>query len=78
MDSGRARPAVIAHWQAVRGAAVHCSPHLFLPDGTDVPNPGITARWVNGDFGVGFPVIDREDPTVYRDLLNRAAAVTAA
>jgi hypothetical protein len=51
------------------------APHPFLPDGTDVPNPGPTARWVNGDFGVGFPLIDRDDPTVYRDLLTRAAAV---
>ena len=78
MDSGRARPAVIAHWRAARGGAVRCSPHLFLPDGADVPNPGVTARWVNGDFGVGFPLIDRDDPTVYRDLLTLAAAVTAA
>jgi len=78
LDSGRARPAVIAQWRAARSGAVRCSPHLFLPDGTHVPNPGVTARWVNGDFGVGFPVIDRDDPTVYRDLLTRAAAVAAA
>ncbi len=78
LDSGRARPAVIAQWRAARSGAVRCSPHLFLPDGTHVPNPGVTARWVNGDFGVGFPLIDHYDPTVYRDLLTRAATVAAA
>jgi predicted DsbA family dithiol-disulfide isomerase len=77
LDDGRARRTVIDQWQAARRGAVRCSPHLFLPDGTDHPNPGITAHWANGEFGVGFPVIERDDPSVYRDLLLRAAAAAA-
>ena len=48
------------------------SPHLFLPDGSDAPNPGIELHW-EGEHGTGFPVIDRDDPTVYEQLLRRAA-----
>jgi predicted DsbA family dithiol-disulfide isomerase len=77
LDDGRARRAVIDQWQQARHGKVRCSPHLFLPDGGDVANPGISAHWVNGDFGVGFPVIDGDDPGIYRDLVLRAAAVAA-
>jgi hypothetical protein len=44
----------------------------FLPDGTDMHNPGIEMHW-QGEAGTGFPVIDHDDPTVYDDLLKRAA-----
>lgn len=73
LDAGRARRAVIDQWQAARSGAVRCSPHLFLPDGSDAANPGITAHWANGGFGVGFPVIDTDHPGVYTGLLLHAA-----
>ena len=47
------------------------SPHVFCPDGTDVHNPGITMTWTK-DPGRGFPVIEKDDPTVYDELLRRA------
>lgn len=73
LDSGSARSAVMAQFEAAREGRVRCSPHVFLHDGTNSANPGVTVRWVNGDFGVGFPVIDADDPTVYDQLLRRAA-----
>lgn len=73
LDSGSARPAVFAQFDSARDGRVTCSPHVFLADGTDLANPGVAVHWVNGDFGVGYPVIDSDDPTVYEGLLRRAA-----
>lgn len=73
LDDGRARRAVMDQFEAARHGRVNCSPHVFLYDGTDIANPGVRVRWVNGDFGVGFPVIEADDPSVYTDLLARAA-----
>ncbi len=73
LDTGSARPAVIAGFRNAQGGRVTCSPHVFLHDGTNAANPGIRVRWENGDFGVGFPVIEVDDPTVYDDLLTHAA-----
>lgn len=71
-DSGRARRAVMDQFEAAREGRVNGSPHLFLYDGANLANPGVSVRWVNGRFGVGFPVIDKDDSTVYEDLLKRA------
>ncbi|HVE98790.1 MAG TPA: DsbA family protein [Mycobacteriales bacterium] len=72
LDEGTSRGAVMAqHREAIDGP-VRGSPHLFLPDGTDVHNPGITMHWAGPKRG-GFPVVDHDDPTVYDDLLQRAA-----
>jgi predicted DsbA family dithiol-disulfide isomerase len=71
LDDGRGRRVVIDQWRAVPDAGIQGSPHLFLPDGTDVHNPGVTMRWVGPKPG-GFPVIDRFDPSVYEDILTRA------
>ncbi|GAA3039574.1 DsbA family oxidoreductase [Actinokineospora globicatena] len=73
LDDGRARRAVMDQFAAAGSGRVNCSPHVFLHDGTNEANPGVTARWVNGDFGVGFPVIDTDDPAAYDRLLTRAA-----
>jgi predicted DsbA family dithiol-disulfide isomerase len=72
LDSGRARPRVVADWQGAGRAGVRGSPHLFLADGTDAHNPGVTFHWED-DEGAGFPVIDADDPAVYEELLRRAA-----
>lgn len=78
LDDGRARRAVMAqHATATApGSGVDGSPHLFLPDGTGVHNPGIDLRW-EGEHGRGFPVIVDDRPEVYTDLLQRAAALAA-
>lgn len=71
LDDGRGRRAVIDQWRAVPDAEIQGSPHLFLPDGSDVHNPGVTMRWVGPQPG-GFPVVERHDPSVYEGLLARA------
>ncbi len=74
LDSGRARQRIFDDWEIARGDEVSGSPHLFLPDGHNVPNPGVEMRWEGDDGqGGGFPVIVVDDPTVYDDLLRRAA-----
>lgn len=70
LDSGVARRRVIDEWRRATADDVQGSPHLFLPDGSDVHNPGIRMRWDDG----GFPVIEDDDPSVYEDLLKRAAS----
>lgn len=73
LDDGRARRAVTDQ-AAVSGTdRVNCSPHLFLPDGSDHPNPGIDVGWV-GDYGTGWPVIASDDSKAYEDLVRRAAS----
>lgn len=78
LDSGRFRPAVMEQFESARDGRVVCSPHVFLADGTNAANPGIDVRWVNGGFGVGFPVIDADDPAVYDGLLLQAARMAGA
>lgn len=70
---GRARPAIEMNLQISQSDRVKGSPHLFLPDGTDVHNPGIELHW-EGDAGEGFPVVDNDMPDVYEAILRRAAA----
>jgi hypothetical protein len=53
------------------------SPQLFLPDGTDVHNPGIEMEWT-GEQGTGFPVIAKDEPEIYAGLLRRAAELAGA
>ena len=71
LDAGGGRAAVLAQWRVSQGGEVRGSPHLFLPDGSDVHNPGIRMRWEGPKPG-GFPVIESDDPSVYEDLLTRA------
>ena len=76
LDDGRARGAVMVQHASAAGAGVQGSPHVFLPDGTDVHNPGVELRW-EGEPGKGFPVVTADDPVVCTDLLQRAAALAA-
>jgi predicted DsbA family dithiol-disulfide isomerase len=73
LDDGRARKALSTDAAISATEQVNCSPHLFLPDGTDHANPGIEVYW-EGDYGVGWPVVSKDDPTVFEDLLKRALA----
>jgi predicted DsbA family dithiol-disulfide isomerase len=71
LDDGRARKALSTDAAISATDRVNCSPHLFLPDGTDHANPGIEVHW-EGDYGVGWPVVTKDDPTVFEDLIKRA------
>ena len=70
---GRARPVVERNLELSTSGSIKGSPHLFLPDGTDVHNPGIEHHW-EGEAGEGFPSVDEDRPEVYEELLRRAAA----
>ena len=72
LDRGRARPRIAGDWQEAQRGGVRGSPHLFFADGSDAHNPGVTFHW-EGDHGVGFPVIDADEPMAYDQLLRRAA-----
>ncbi|MFD1046234.1 hypothetical protein ACFQ1S_12030 [Kibdelosporangium lantanae] len=37
------------------------SPHLFLPDGTGLHNPGIDVHW-EGPWAQGYPIARVTDP----------------
>ncbi|TQS30149.1 DsbA family protein [Microbispora sp. KK1-11] len=73
LDDGRARRALSEQAAIAATDRVNCSPHLFLPDGTDHANPGIEVGWV-GSYGIGWPVVSSDDPSVFEDMLKRAAA----
>jgi predicted DsbA family dithiol-disulfide isomerase len=72
LDSGTARRAVIDDWVAAQDGAAEGSPHVFLPDGTGVLNPGVEQHWEGPKPG-GKPVVDRDDVAALDDLLRRAA-----
>ena len=71
LDDGRCRRALMDQAEQAASQKVQGSPHLFLPDGTDLHNPGIELHW-EGEKGLGFPVVDEDDPSVYRDILRRS------
>lgn len=72
LDDGRCRGPMTADYRTHRDD-VQGSPHFFLPDGSDVHNPGVDLHW-EGKPGSGYPVVDRDDPDVYDRLLQQAAA----
>jgi predicted DsbA family dithiol-disulfide isomerase len=69
---GTYRSAIFDDLSTVRTGAVTMSPHLFMPDGTSLTNPGLEVHW-QGDWARGFPVVDGDDPTVYEDVLVSAS-----
>jgi predicted DsbA family dithiol-disulfide isomerase len=75
IDNGAARSSVFDSWQAIERHEVDVkgSPHVFVHDGSEMHNPGLRMHWP-GDEGVGEPIIDSDDPSVYRDLVERAAS----
>lgn len=72
LDTGRHRAEVMADYAVAQTEAVSGSPTLVLPDDTAVTNPGITVHW-EGPWAEGYPIVDDDDPSVYDDLLRRAA-----
>ena len=78
LDAGWARAEVMRSFRKADASdAINGSPHVFLPDGTDAHNPGIRMHWEAKDTPQRRPVIDADDPSVYDELLRRAAAVAA-
>lgn len=74
LDDGRARSALAEDREIAESDEVDGSPHVFLPGGESVHNPGVDMHW-EGKHGEGFPVVDKDDPSVYERML---AAATGA
>lgn len=72
LDDGRARGTMMAHYRANVGN-VSGSPHFFLPDGTDVHNPGIEFHWEGGGEREGQLRVDSDDPQAMSRLVRQAA-----
>lgn len=70
LDDGRARAAMMADYRA-NVDAVQGSPHFFLPDGSDVHNPGIEFHWDGGE-GEGELTVDSDDAGVMARLVRQA------
>ncbi len=73
LDRGVARAAVMRQYRAARGGAAPCSGFVVLPDGSGWCNPGVTTSWVGPPMPRGAPRIERDDPSLYRDLVRAAA-----
>jgi predicted DsbA family dithiol-disulfide isomerase len=74
LRSGKHRADLFADLVVAQSDAVSLSPHIFLSDGTNFANPGIAVHW-QGGWASGFPVIDRDDPSVIDSLLEQAATL---
>jgi predicted DsbA family dithiol-disulfide isomerase len=72
LDTGAHRADVMADYAVAQTDAVNGSPHLFLPDGSGLHNPGITVHW-EGPWAEGFPVVDKHDSTWAEDAVRQAA-----
>jgi hypothetical protein len=73
MALGAGRAEVMTQWRNAKDRAVHGSPHVFLPDGSEWHNPGVEVRWTGAEPETGFPVILSHDPTVYDEIVTAAA-----
>lgn len=73
VHDGLGRNALWADYTTAQSDAVAMSPHLFLHNGTSHTNPGIDLHW-QGEWTKGFPVIDRDEPTIYDTILKTAAS----
>jgi predicted DsbA family dithiol-disulfide isomerase len=69
--AGTHRSTIFRDQEAARRLEVQGSPHLFLPNGSGMHNPGVKMHWEGPKVG-GYPVVDQDDPSVYDDIIRRA------
>ena len=50
------------------------SPHVFLADGSDVHNPGVTLHWEGKPGEGGYPIVDSDDASVIDGLVAKASS----
>jgi len=72
--SGRPRTDVFQQWDVVSSDRIAGSPTVVLWDGSSHHNPGIDIHWVDGPGSE--LVVERDDPAVMVDLVERAAALS--
>jgi predicted DsbA family dithiol-disulfide isomerase len=69
---GVARASVFEQERDRERYGVQGSPHVYLADGTQMHNPGVTLGSTGGG-GKGWIVLREDDTSVWEDLLRRAA-----
>ena len=70
LDTGRHRAELMSDFAISKTDEVQGSPHLFLPDGFGVNNPGISVHW-QGPWAEGFPVVDSHDSDWIDEIFQR-------
>jgi predicted DsbA family dithiol-disulfide isomerase len=78
LDDGRCRTAITDDLAEARTGRVKGSPHVFLPDGSDAHNPGITLHWEGTAGDGGYPIVDSDDASVVDSLVATAAAASSS
>ena len=73
LDDGRHRADLMRDHAIAKTGVIAGSPTFVLPGGYTVTNPGITVYW-KGPETARIPIVESYDPSVYGDLLRRAAA----
>jgi len=73
LDDGVGRAAMSRQARFAREVAGPCTGYLVTPDGSGSCNPGVTSRWLGPDVPRGVPVVDHDDPTIFRELVAAAA-----
>jgi len=68
LDTGKFRAAIATDIEEGKGIPVGGSPTIILPDGTVLSNPGFEVTRLRE-----IPIITADRPSVYEDLLQRAA-----
>ena len=71
LDDGRARRALMDDWTVAQGDEVRGAAHLFLADGTNAQNPGISIGWEPGGQEGAYR-IDADDPTAIDEFVRAA------
>ncbi len=77
LADGASHEAVMRQSAAAMAGAASCSGYIVLPDGSGHCNPGVKTRWI-GRIPHGTPVLQADDPDVYRRLVAAAAATPAS
>ncbi|HEY0166866.1 MAG TPA: DsbA family protein [Jatrophihabitans sp.] len=77
LDTGRHRIDVMNDFAVSSGDEVKGSPHLFLADGWEANNPGISVHW-QGPWAEGFPVVDSHDSDWIDEIFKRLGTQAGA
>lgn len=73
LQSGAFRSQIFRDKEEAERTEVEGSPHLFLPDGTDIHNPGITMHKTDSFGDGGFPIVDKDEPWIYDEIVEQAS-----
>jgi predicted DsbA family dithiol-disulfide isomerase len=70
LDTGRHRIDLMTDFEISKTDEVKGSPHLFLADGYEANNPGMSVHW-QGPWAAGFPVVDSHDSDWIDEIFQR-------